>query len=378
MQRIKIPYGGVSPEQLETLAELAEEYSDGIVHITTRQDFQLHFVHIEDTPALMRRLAAAGITTREACGNSVRNVTGCPYAGVCPDEVFDVTPHARALSRFLLGHPDAQDFGHKFKISFSGCATNACALALMHDIGLVAATRRTSGNHPARLRDVRRQRTRLGSLSSEVVLRVRRRGELMPVAQAICASSRGSARSATGRAAPRSDPSSGSTVPPTGRGRRKIIPPDERWSGYLDACTTDDARRARPLPLPRKAALAHLLFHAGVRPTCWRKTARLRDGRGVSPLGDIPRRQLRDWRRSRASTTMATCAPRSSRTSSCAGSPSATWWRFTPTSPRPGLALPGASTSSTSPPARAPTPASSASPRRAVSPASSAPASRRA
>ena len=77
-----------------------------IAHITTRQDFQLHFVHIEDTPALMRRLAAVGITTREACGNSVRNVTGCPYAGVCADEAFDVTPYARALSRFLLGHPD--------------------------------------------------------------------------------------------------------------------------------------------------------------------------------------------------------------------------------------------------------------------------------
>ena len=92
MQRIKIPGGGLSAEQLETLSDLAEEYSDGIAHITTRQDVQLHYVHIDDTPSLMRRLAAAGITTREACGNSVRNVTACPYAGVCPDEVFDVTP----------------------------------------------------------------------------------------------------------------------------------------------------------------------------------------------------------------------------------------------------------------------------------------------
>ena len=72
MQRIKIPYGGMTPEQLELLADLTEEYSDGIVHITTRQDFQLHFIHIDDTPAIMRRLAAVGITTREACGNSVR------------------------------------------------------------------------------------------------------------------------------------------------------------------------------------------------------------------------------------------------------------------------------------------------------------------
>src|SRR5215469_15182065 len=113
MQRIKIPAGGLNAAQLETVAELAEEYSDGIAHVTTRQDFQLHFVHIEDTPSIMRRLAAVGITTREACGNSVRNVTACPYAGVCQDETFDVTPYARALSRSLLGHPDTQNFGRK-------------------------------------------------------------------------------------------------------------------------------------------------------------------------------------------------------------------------------------------------------------------------
>jgi len=138
MQRIKIPAGGLNAHQLETLAELAEEYSDGIAHVTTRQDFQLHYVHIDDTPSLMRRLAAANITTREACGNSVRNVTACPYAGVCPDEVFDVTPFARALSKFLLGHPDCQNFGRKFKPSFSGCGQHACGLASMHDLGLIA------------------------------------------------------------------------------------------------------------------------------------------------------------------------------------------------------------------------------------------------
>jgi sulfite reductase (ferredoxin) len=145
MQRIKVPYGGLNPEQLELMADLAEEYSDGIAHITTRQDFQLHFVHIEDTPALMRRLAAAGITTREACGNSVRNVTGCPYAGVCADEAFDITPYARALMRFLLGHPDVQNFGRKFKPSFSGCEQHACALATMHDLAYIAATRVDDG-----------------------------------------------------------------------------------------------------------------------------------------------------------------------------------------------------------------------------------------
>ncbi len=145
MQRIKIPYGGMNPEQLEVMAELAEEYSDGISHITTRQDFQLHFVQIDDVASLMRRLATVGITTREACGNSVRNVCSCPFAGVCPDEAFDVTPYARALARFLLGHPDVQNFGRKFKPSFSGCAQHSCGLVAMHDLGFTAETRVIDG-----------------------------------------------------------------------------------------------------------------------------------------------------------------------------------------------------------------------------------------
>src|SRR5436190_20203607 len=116
MQRIKIPFGSLNYDQMIVLAELAEEYSDNIVHITTRQDIQLHFVHIEDTPDLFRRLAAVGITTREAGGNSVRNVTACPLAGVCHTESFDVTPYAIAFMFFLLGHDDSLDFGRKFKV----------------------------------------------------------------------------------------------------------------------------------------------------------------------------------------------------------------------------------------------------------------------
>src|SRR5438067_869894 len=145
MQRIKIPFGGLNPEQMIVLAELAEEYSDGICHITTRQDIQLHFVHIEDTPTIFRRLAAVGITTREACGNSVRNVTACPKAGVCHTETFDVTPYAKACAYYLLGHPDTQDFGRKFKIALSGCKHEACALVSMHDLGGIAATRTIDG-----------------------------------------------------------------------------------------------------------------------------------------------------------------------------------------------------------------------------------------
>ncbi|NKB66854.1 MAG: nitrite/sulfite reductase [Candidatus Latescibacteria bacterium] len=145
MVRIKIPFGGLNADQMDVLADLAEEYSDAISHITTRQDVQLHYVHIDDTPDLMRRLAAVGITTREACGNSVRNVTACPLSGVCRTESFDVTPYAHALMQFLLGHPDAQDFGRKFKIAFSGCAHEACGLANMHDMGAVAVERQVDG-----------------------------------------------------------------------------------------------------------------------------------------------------------------------------------------------------------------------------------------
>jgi sulfite reductase (ferredoxin) len=141
MMRIKIPYGKMTAAQMDALCDLAEEYSDQILHVTTRQDIQLHFVHIEDTPDLMRRLAAVGVTTREACGNSVRNVTACPYAGVCNTETFDVTPYAHAATFFLLGHDDTQDFGRKVKLAFSGCKDEPCALVNFHDIGGIAKVR---------------------------------------------------------------------------------------------------------------------------------------------------------------------------------------------------------------------------------------------
>ena len=149
MQRIKIPFGRLDAQQIDVLAEIAEEYSDGILHITTRQDIQLHYVHIEDTPDLMRRLAAVGVTTREACGNSVRNVTACPTAGVCGGEAFDVSPYAQAVAAFLLGHPDTQDFGRKFKVAFSGCAGASCGLTTFHDLGAIAMVRH-DGDTPVR------------------------------------------------------------------------------------------------------------------------------------------------------------------------------------------------------------------------------------
>ena len=141
MLRIKIPFGSMNPEQMRVLAELSEEYSDTVLHVTTRQDFQYHYIHIDDTPTIMRRLAAVGITTHEACGNVIRNVTACPIAGVCHDESFDVSPYAKAMAEFMLDHPDCQDFGRKFKIAFSGCSQHACGIVNMHDLGAIAKTK---------------------------------------------------------------------------------------------------------------------------------------------------------------------------------------------------------------------------------------------
>jgi sulfite reductase (ferredoxin) len=186
MQRIKIPFGELTARQLEVIAELAEEYADSIAHVTTRQDIQLHFIHLEDTPDLMRRLAAVGITTHEACGNVVRNVTGCPLSGVCGDESFDVTPYAKALTSFLLGHPDAQDFGRKFKISFSGCSGHACALANMHDLGFIA--RVESGPHGPRRGFEAWVGGGLGAVPHEAKLydEFLPVEELLPTTQAVC------------------------------------------------------------------------------------------------------------------------------------------------------------------------------------------------
>ncbi len=105
MLRVKVPEGILDAAQLHALAEVSERYSRGFAHITTRQNFQLHFVTLHDVEHAMRHLASAGLTTREACGNSVRNITACPYAGVAADEAFDVTPYAEALTRYLLRHP---------------------------------------------------------------------------------------------------------------------------------------------------------------------------------------------------------------------------------------------------------------------------------
>jgi sulfite reductase (ferredoxin) len=138
MIRVKIPQGVLTGEQLHALADVAERYSRGFGHITTRQNVQFHFVKLHDAEPAMRRLAASGLTTREACGNSVRNITACQFAGVAGDEPFDVTPYAEALTRFLLRHPLSASLPRKFKIAFEGCARDHIKLTI-NDIGWRAA-----------------------------------------------------------------------------------------------------------------------------------------------------------------------------------------------------------------------------------------------
>ncbi len=137
MQRVKIPQGVLSAAQLEAIADVAERHSRGFVHVTTRQNVQLHFVTAHGAEAAMRRLAEAGVTTREACGNSVRNVTACPLAGVAPDELFDVTPYAEAFTRHFLRHPLSSSLPRKLKVAFEGCPVDHAAAAI-HDLGFYA------------------------------------------------------------------------------------------------------------------------------------------------------------------------------------------------------------------------------------------------
>lgn len=137
MVRIKIPFGGMTANQVRRVAELAEIYATGVGHITTRQDIQLHFVPLPQISTVMRKLEEVGLTTREACANTVRNVTACHLAGVCQGEVFDVTPYANTVAQHLLRNPLNQSLPRKFKIAFSGC-NHDCAMTPIHDVGLLA------------------------------------------------------------------------------------------------------------------------------------------------------------------------------------------------------------------------------------------------
>jgi sulfite reductase beta subunit-like hemoprotein len=140
MVRVKAPYGTVTPEQLDMFAYIADEYSRGWGHLTTRQNVQFHFVQLERVPQLLRDLASVGLTSREACGDTVRNVQGCHLAGACPFEVLDISPWAEAAFQHFLRNPIAQRLPRKFKINFSGCSTD-CGQAMFNDVGVIATAR---------------------------------------------------------------------------------------------------------------------------------------------------------------------------------------------------------------------------------------------
>jgi sulfite reductase beta subunit-like hemoprotein len=146
MQRIKIPSGVLDAHQLRVLGGISDRYATGVGHLTTRQNVQFHYIKLETVPAMFRELAAAGMTTREACYNTVRTITSCPLSGICGGEAFDVTPYALGLTRFLLRHPDFHELPRKFKIAFSGCEDDGnCAVAGIHDVGLIAQVRGSNG-----------------------------------------------------------------------------------------------------------------------------------------------------------------------------------------------------------------------------------------
>jgi sulfite reductase beta subunit-like hemoprotein len=141
MVRVKLPFGGVTPDQMDAFASVVEKYAPlNKGHITTRQNIQIHHVPLRDMEALLREIAPSGLSSREGCGNTMRNVTGDPWAGVAPDEVFDPTPYAGAYIRYFVRHPTTQLMPRKIKTSFTGSDEDR-AISGIHDIALLARER---------------------------------------------------------------------------------------------------------------------------------------------------------------------------------------------------------------------------------------------
>ena len=146
MLRVKIPGGILTPESLDVLGELADKYAPMKKgHVTTRENFQFHHIPLEDTPNAIRLISQAGLSTREACGNTVRNVVGSPTAGVCRDEIFDPTPYLAGYVRYAIRHPLTQNFPRKFKTSFTGCADHDTVASAIHDLSYIAQVRQENG-----------------------------------------------------------------------------------------------------------------------------------------------------------------------------------------------------------------------------------------
>jgi sulfite reductase (ferredoxin) len=144
MIRIKLPYGKVTPDQLIRIADISDKYASGNLHLTTRQDIQIHFVKLEDSPKVWNELEEVGVTLREACGNTVRNITASYLAGVDPNEPFDVTPYAHGLFEYFLRNPICQEMGRKFKIAFSSGEDDS-AFGFMHDLGFIPRIKNDHG-----------------------------------------------------------------------------------------------------------------------------------------------------------------------------------------------------------------------------------------
>ena len=145
MVRIKLKWGNLNADQLDALADIAEAHATPkCAHVTTRQAIQMHHIKRPEVPALLRRVAEAGLTTREACGNTVRNVTACHFAGVSPEEAFDVRPYAQAIADYFLRNPVGQNLPRKFKFAFEGCPTDHARIAI-HDFGAVAKIKEING-----------------------------------------------------------------------------------------------------------------------------------------------------------------------------------------------------------------------------------------
>ncbi len=136
MFRLKLPYGKISSDQLRTIAGLSEKYTNGKLHFTTRQNIQLHYIKLVDTPEIWEELESSGLTARESCGNTVRNITASPFAGIDPEEPFDVSPYVQAVFEYFLRNPVCQDMGRKIKMAFSASERDA-AFTYIHDFGFI-------------------------------------------------------------------------------------------------------------------------------------------------------------------------------------------------------------------------------------------------
>jgi len=144
MVRIKLPFGRLSFKQWKRISDISDEYSTGNLHLTTRQDIQIHFVSLDKTPELWAKLEEDNITLREACGNTVRNITASVTSGIDPQEIFDVTPYADTMFRYLLRNPVCQEMGRKIKIAFSNSDEDT-ALTYMHDLGFIPRIKTENG-----------------------------------------------------------------------------------------------------------------------------------------------------------------------------------------------------------------------------------------